>query len=273
MKVIPYPHFELDMGMTTWGRNKENSENKLPSFSQNINYKIQNPHQLKTYACLNKRIRSHRVWFYYYLFNSGLLNDGLVSMNEFDKHWYNWEGKFFEDGQLDECSSILPLLVYETPNNVLDDNIKANLYLTLIRGDVPIHYGDKTAPNKKYVIIRETLDNIANTYINAWNAEAVEFLADPVHVQHTLRNYDLEFRKLLRNLKIDDTDIGSPVLDLIPLRDEFLKIDYDKSETRGTIVYNYGLKGETATVIFGETSLQFAGEFTKTYSRTPRAPE
>lgn len=128
MKVIPYPHFELDMGMTTWGRNKESSENKLPSFSQNVNYKIQNPNELKTYACLNKRIRPHRVWFYYYLYNSGLLNDGLVSMNEFDKHWYNWEGKFFEEGQLDECSSILPLLVYETPNNVLDDNIYINRF-------------------------------------------------------------------------------------------------------------------------------------------------
>jgi hypothetical protein len=128
MKVIPYPHFELDMGMTTWGRNKENSENKLPSFSQNINYKIQNPNQLKTYACLNKRIRPHRVWFYYYLYNSGLLNDGLVSMNEFDKHWYNWEGKHFEQGELDECSSVLPLLVYETPNNTLDDNIYINRF-------------------------------------------------------------------------------------------------------------------------------------------------
>ena len=128
MKVIPYPHFELDMGMTTWGRNKENSENKLPSFSQNVNYKIQNPNQLKTYACLNKRIRPHRVWFYYYLYNSGLLNQGLVSMNEFDKHWYNWEGKHFEQNELDECSSALPLLVYETPNNVLDDNIYINRF-------------------------------------------------------------------------------------------------------------------------------------------------
>lgn len=128
MKVIPYPHFELDMGMTTWGRNKENSGKNLPSFSQNINYKIQNSTHLKTFACLNKRIRPHRVWFYYYLFNSGLLNEGLVSMNEFDKHWYYWEGKFFEDGLLDECSSILPLLVYDTPNNVLDDNIYINRF-------------------------------------------------------------------------------------------------------------------------------------------------
>lgn len=128
IKVIPYPHFELDMGMTTWGRNKENSENKLPSFSQNVGYKIKNTNQIKTYACLNKRIRPHRVWFYYYLYNSGLLNEGLVSMNEFDKHWYNWEGKQFENGDLDECSSILPLLVYDTPNNVLDDNIYINRF-------------------------------------------------------------------------------------------------------------------------------------------------
>ena len=49
-------------------------------------------------------------------------------MNEFDKHWYNWEGKHFEQNELDECSSALPLLVYETPNNVLDDNIYINRF-------------------------------------------------------------------------------------------------------------------------------------------------
>ena len=128
MKVIPYAHFELDMGMTTWGRNKETSLNKLPSFQDNLTYKLENPDKLKTYACLNKRIRPHRVWFYNYLYHSGLLDKGLVSMNEFDKHWYNWEGKHFEQGELDECSSVLPLLVYETPNNVLDDNIYINRF-------------------------------------------------------------------------------------------------------------------------------------------------
>jgi hypothetical protein len=128
MKVIPYPHFELDMGMTTWGRNKENSIKKLPSFEDNLKYKIENLNDLKTYACLNKRIRPHRVWFYYYLYYSGLLDKGLVSMNEFDKHTYEWEGKHFEHGMLDECSSILPLLVYDTPNNVLDDNIYINRF-------------------------------------------------------------------------------------------------------------------------------------------------
>lgn len=128
IKVIPYAHFELDMGMQTWSRNKENSEKKLPSFEENVDYKLNNSDKLKTYACLNKRIRPHRVWFYYYLYNSGLLKDGLVSMNLFDKHWYNWEGKFFEEGQLDECSNILPLLVYNTPNDVLDDNIYINRF-------------------------------------------------------------------------------------------------------------------------------------------------
>jgi hypothetical protein len=128
MKVIPYAHFELDMGMTTWGRNKETSLNKLPNFQDNLNYKLENSDKLKTYACLNKRIRPHRVWFYNYLYHSGLLDKGLVSMNEFDKHWYSWEGKHFEQGELDECSSVLPLLVYETPNNVLDDNIYINRF-------------------------------------------------------------------------------------------------------------------------------------------------
>lgn len=126
LKVIPYPHFELDMGMTAWGRNNGNNQKKLPSFDDHVNYK--NNHEIKTFACLNKRIRHHRVWFYYYLFHSGLLNDGLVSMNEFPIHQYNWEGKFFNQGDLEEVSKNLPLLVYGKRNNELDDNFYINRF-------------------------------------------------------------------------------------------------------------------------------------------------
>jgi hypothetical protein len=128
MKVIPYPHFELDMGMTTWGRNKENSENPMINFKDHINHKTENLDNLKSYTCLNKRIRPHRVWFYNYLYHSGLLDKGLVSMNEFPKHWYNWEGKSFEIGELDEVSKNLPLLVYDKPNNELDDSYYINRF-------------------------------------------------------------------------------------------------------------------------------------------------
>jgi hypothetical protein len=128
LKVIPYPHFELDMGMTCYGRSKGEKAHPLPTFQDHINYKLTHPQKLKSFACLNKRIRPQRVWFYNYLYHSGLLNDGLVSMNDFPKHWYQWEGKHMEEELLNEITKGLPLLVYEKPNNELDDSFYINRF-------------------------------------------------------------------------------------------------------------------------------------------------
>jgi hypothetical protein len=126
MLVIGYPHFELDMGMSC--NNLSRTEKSLPTFNDHIQYKLFNSETLKTYACLNKRIRPHRVWFYRYLYYSGLLNKGLVSMNEFQKHPYNWEGKHITDKEIEEISKILPLRVYGKPNNELDDSFYINRF-------------------------------------------------------------------------------------------------------------------------------------------------
>jgi hypothetical protein len=128
MKVIPYAHFELDMGMTAHGRSKGEKANPLPSFQEHIDYKTKNEEKIKSFACLNKRIRPHRVWFYNYLYYSGLLNKGLVSMNEFPKHLYNWEGKMIYDNELDEITKNLPLQVYNKPNDELDDSFYINRF-------------------------------------------------------------------------------------------------------------------------------------------------
>ncbi|MEY4573644.1 MAG: hypothetical protein RLZ10_2943, partial [Bacteroidota bacterium] len=79
IKVIPYAHFELDMAMVCYNKIKEG--NQPPTFEDHIKYKESNLDKVKTYACLNKRIRLQRVWFYNYLHGSGLLDKGLVSMN------------------------------------------------------------------------------------------------------------------------------------------------------------------------------------------------
>lgn len=128
LKVIPYPHFELDMGMTCYGRSKGEKAHPLPTFQDHINYKIEHPERLKSFACLNKRIRPQRVWFYNYLYHSGLLKDGLVSMNDFPKHWYQWEGKNMDEELLNEITKDLPLLVYDKPNNELDDSFYINRF-------------------------------------------------------------------------------------------------------------------------------------------------
>lgn len=126
MLVIGYPHFELDMGMSC--NNLSKTENALPTYKDHINYKEHNLKTLKTFACLNKRIRLHRVWFYKYLYYSGLLNNGLVSMNEFDKHPYNWESKHMLENEINEITNILPLKVFGKSNNELDDSFYINRF-------------------------------------------------------------------------------------------------------------------------------------------------
>ena len=151
--------------------------------------------------------------------------------------------------------------------NTLDDNIKSMLYVTIIRNDTPISYGEKTAPRRKCILIRDELDAVSTNFINGWIAEVIELFPDPIHVLYTMRNYDIELRKWLRIVKVDSTDSGSPVLDLIPLRDEFLKIDYDKYVTN-VITYNYGLKDQTVAVTFNGSTVSFSG-FPKTYMMLP----
>lgn len=120
IKVIPYPHFELDMGMVCYDKIKKGDS--PPTFDDHVNYKKNNLHNIKTFACLNKRIRLQRVWFYNYLHQANLLNKGLVSMNSFDKHGYIFEGKEISKERIDEILTGLPLLVHEKRNDEFDDN-------------------------------------------------------------------------------------------------------------------------------------------------------
>jgi len=117
--VVEYPHFEIDVAMTAFNR-RYNGDNPLPNFDEHLEYKLAN--DIKTYSCLNKRIRYHRVWFYYYLYQSGLLTNGLVSMNKFDYQIWEWEGKKIHINDVVEISEQLPLLVHNKPNNENDDS-------------------------------------------------------------------------------------------------------------------------------------------------------
>jgi hypothetical protein len=136
----------LDMGMVCYEKIK-NGLNP-PSFEDHINFKENNLSDIKTYACLNKRIRLHRVWFYNYLHEANLLNSGMVSMNSFDKHGYIFEGKEISKERIDEILVGLPFLVHEKRNDEFDDNfyirrfndqISLDTYMTVIS---EAHCGD-----------------------------------------------------------------------------------------------------------------------------------
>ena len=129
MLVLGYPHFQVDVFLNSSNKVHLFKEDPLPSFEDHIKYKTENLNDIKTYACLNKRLRVHRIWFYNYLYYNNLLDKGLVSMNPYTADeliW--WEGKMMEGERFAEPLKILPLNVYGKSNKELDDNFYINRF-------------------------------------------------------------------------------------------------------------------------------------------------
>lgn len=114
IKVIAYEHFEQDVKTMMEDRT-------IPmSWKHQIDYKKSNP--IKTYNCLNKRLRRHRIWFYTELYKHNLLNDGLVSMNPCPLTPVVIDGKHLDLQLVKEANEVLPLELYGKRNNEFGDN-------------------------------------------------------------------------------------------------------------------------------------------------------
>lgn len=115
--VIPYTHFEADIfNNATW--------NGLSvTVDDHLNYKTE--HDIKSYNCLQKRLRNHRIWFFTKLFEAGILEHGLVSMNKFSSEAF-MEGRTLPVDLIDRANTVLPLLVHGKNNNEKDDNYYIN---------------------------------------------------------------------------------------------------------------------------------------------------
>ena len=120
IKVIGYPHFELDLGVTVLHMPHRNES--LPTWEDHIKYKTENLENIKAFACLNKRLRPHRIWFYKHMYDAGILDKGLVSMNKFEKENWAFEGRSMDLETVSNLTENLPLLVYGKRNDELDDN-------------------------------------------------------------------------------------------------------------------------------------------------------
>jgi hypothetical protein len=146
MLVLGYPHFQIDVFL--------NSSNKvhlfkdpLPSFEDHIKHKTENLNDIKTYACLNKRLRAHRIWFYTYLYYNNLLDKGLVSMNPYNSNMLiQWEEKKMEEERFAEPLKILPLNIYGKSNKELGDNF----YITRFNPEVCLDTWVNVVPEASY---------------------------------------------------------------------------------------------------------------------------
>jgi hypothetical protein len=116
INVIPYSHFEKDVFMMA------NSVSSPTSIAKSLCYKQKNKADISTYNCLQKRLRSHRIWLYTELFKAELLKDGLVSMNPCNNCNTQMEGRIVDDGVLNAANKLLPLNLYSVSNNLEPDN-------------------------------------------------------------------------------------------------------------------------------------------------------
>jgi len=116
INVIPYTHFESDM--------KQQAEDMLLNLTvdQHILHKRTNADAVRDYNCLQKRLRSHRIWFYIKLFEADILKHGLVSMNKFPAVPTWLDGQSISGKVLEQANQILPLLVHGKNNNEHGDN-------------------------------------------------------------------------------------------------------------------------------------------------------
>jgi hypothetical protein len=117
IRPIPYPHFEL----VIWESAKNQASaltallgkpSKIPSFDDHVMYKTKNVESIKTFNALQKRNRAHRIWFFKFMKDEGLLTDNIVSMNkfEFDKTYYAGRWMDIEDfKELDKLTPISPI--------------------------------------------------------------------------------------------------------------------------------------------------------------------
>jgi len=152
IKVFPYPIFEsdifelsIDHGITE-------------NFNFYYEYKKQNQNNIKTFDCLQKRLRSHRLWLYQHLFENNLIDQGLISMNPFYNQEYQryggWmEGRSLEADRVKQSNEILPLTIHGKGNNDFDDGY----YIRRICQDVYMNSWVSVVSEASFADVENTL--------------------------------------------------------------------------------------------------------------------
>lgn len=116
INVIPYSHFENDVFLQA-----QDMGNKIPKFDDQVKYKSNNEDKIKLYSFLNKKTREHRIWFYTLLHQQNMLDEGLVSMNNFVSHERTLSSTTMSKKLSDIVSMTTPKTIYNTPNQLFDN--------------------------------------------------------------------------------------------------------------------------------------------------------
>lgn len=119
---VPYPHFEMMMFETMKIQNEDQNLKKTPEFEDQLVYKEQKLFDIKTFNALQKRFRAHRIWFFKYLHDANLINDNIISMNEFNHIQSFYDGRYLNIDEWTDLSRFIPRLPPQNPEGCdLDD--------------------------------------------------------------------------------------------------------------------------------------------------------
>lgn len=90
IRVIGYSHFQYDIldNVDIFNAKRQ----YIPTWQDQYKYKELNYARIKDFNFLNRKPRGHRVAFFNKLFHSGLLGNGLVSMNK----WDDWKDAYID---------------------------------------------------------------------------------------------------------------------------------------------------------------------------------
>jgi hypothetical protein len=132
MLVLPHAHFENVIYEISEGYKHPlimppgiTEKRVLPNVELHLEYKFNNLEHIKMFNVLQKRPRGHRMWFFKYLFDAGLIQDNIVSMNEFNHESTYFENRMMAQEDYDNISKLLPLTPNENPANYNADNFKS----------------------------------------------------------------------------------------------------------------------------------------------------
>ena len=119
MCIAPYSHFECMIHETAINRVRIHGQPSLPTFNDHLVYKTNNITNIKTYNCLQKRPRAHRIWMFKELVANNLLEFGINSMNDIDYQHTYYENRMMEVDDFTRMKQYLPML---PPSNKSDED-------------------------------------------------------------------------------------------------------------------------------------------------------
>jgi hypothetical protein len=110
MLIVPVAHFEPMINETALNRVRIHKLPLLPTVDDHIKYKTEHLEKIKTFNCLQKRPRAHRIWMFKELVDNNLLECGISSMNALEYEHTYYMNRSMDIDDYNRISKYLPML-------------------------------------------------------------------------------------------------------------------------------------------------------------------